>query len=54
MGLLLQKCTKASFFTKEVGLSTWEVSFLHNYIIVRKWVFNIISGFLDLEVGLLF
>jgi len=22
-------------------------------VIVRKWVFNIISGFLDIEVGLL-
>ena len=42
-----------------MGLSTWEVIFFYVEVgllftvIVRKCVFNIISGFLDLDVGLL-
>jgi len=28
MGIFLQTCTNVNFFTKEVGLSIWEVSFL--------------------------
>jgi len=27
VGIFLQKCTNVIFFTKEVGLSIWEVSF---------------------------